>query len=524
MKRLFKTILAVAIAATSTCACLPAEPSKDTGTVEVHGGAANVQDDAVTLEAYYTTSSTKSPVIEKGFVWGSDSNNLNNQGVATSSRQGNIMQPAVIFNLTITSLQSDTKYYFQPYVVVRQTGVPVYSYGDVATFTTGKMSTPTTTPVVTTGASSNVTTTGATLSGSFTGAPQAPREVGFEWGTSSTSLNNTVQADKSFSATSGSFTASLTGLQNETTYYYRAYILVMKGSEAIYTYGVVNSFKTSAAPSTTVSKNTWFETPLISDANGDGVDDRNSDLYYASHTFKLNGQQMRNYTVCFSGRHHCPVWVAAPRHEVYRGSQKRTDNYTQDPSIPSSLQYYSKSVGGDCNKGHMLGSAERTCCKEANDQVFYYSNIAPQLQNGYNQSGGGWNNLEDWVDKWECADTLYQVVGCYFDTYTDGYGYTVKPETITFGGRDDVTKPTMFYAVLLCTKSGNSGKSVKDCSASELKCAAFVRSHTSSLKGQKVSSKEMMSVSDLEKITGVTYFPNVPNAPKSSVNASDWGL
>jgi hypothetical protein len=33
-----------------------------------------------------------------------------------------------------------------------------------------------------------------------------------------------------------------------------------------------------------------------------------------------------------------------------------------------------------------------------------------------------------------------------------------------------------------------------------------------------------MSVSDLEKITGVTYFPNVPNAPKDTFSAADWGL
>ena len=44
------------------------------------------------------------------------------------------------------------------------------------------------------------------------------------------------------------------------------------------------------------------------------------------------------------------------------------------------------------------------------------------------------------------------------------------------------------------------------------------------LKGQKPSSKELMSVSDLEKITGESYFPNIPNAPKSSFSASDWGL
>jgi len=32
----------------------------------------------------------------------------------------------------------------------------------------------------------------------------------------------------------------------------------------------------------------------------------------------------------------------------------------------------------------------------------------------------------------------------------------------------------------------------------------------------------MMSVSDLEKITGFKYFVNVPNAPKDKFTVSDW--
>ena len=54
-------------------------------------------------------------------------------------------------------------------------------------------------------------------------------------------------------------------------------------------------------------------------------------------------------------------------------------------------------------------------------------------------------------------------------------------------------------------------------------CAAFVRSHDTP-KGVSVSEKDLMSVSDLEKITGFTYFQNVPHAPKSTYKASDWGL
>jgi hypothetical protein len=50
-----------------------------------------------------------------------------------------------------------------------------------------------------------------------------------------------------------------------------------------------------------------------------------------------------------------------------------------------------------------------------------------------------------------------------------------------------------------------------------------VRSHATPKKTY-VGEKDMMSVSDLEKITGFTYFPNVPQAPKDSYKASDWGL
>ena len=274
----------------------------------------------------------------------------------------------------------------------------------------------------------------------------------------------------------------------------------------------------------------WYELPVINYSQSGSylIDNNDKDLYYAHHMCAggekgPGGKKARNYTVCFSAEHHCPVWVAAPRHKMYQSGASRTDAYAKDPSIPSDIQYNSKSTGGGCNKGHMLGSAERLSSTATNKQVFYYSNIAPQRMDTFNTGGGGWNTLEDWVDGQVCSDTLYVVIGAYFDKYTDRRGYTDSPATISYGGRNDVSRPTMFYYILMRTKSGSSGKALKDCTASEIKCAAFVRSHKTP-KGVKVSEQDMMSVSDLEKITGFTYFPNVPQAPKGSYNASDWGL
>ncbi len=271
----------------------------------------------------------------------------------------------------------------------------------------------------------------------------------------------------------------------------------------------------------------WFELPIEVDANRDGRDDNNSTYYYAHHICggsEQNAQRnakARNYSVCFSSEHHCPVWVAAPRHAMYSGSANRTNAYTQDPYIPADIQYVRKDADSGCNNGHMLGSAERTSSTETNKQVFYFSNIAPQYSDTFNTGGGAWNNLEDHVDGLVCADTLYTVIGCYFDRYTDAYGNTGEPKKISFGGRTDVSRPTMFYYALLRTKSGNSGKSVKDCSASELQCAAFVICHEQD-KGHQPQTKDIISIEELEELTGFTYFENVPNAPKSTFNANDW--
>lgn len=278
----------------------------------------------------------------------------------------------------------------------------------------------------------------------------------------------------------------------------------------------------------TNAKYGWFELPAVDyEESGKYIIGKSDKSLYFAHHFCAGGEKgpggktARNYTVCYSAEEHCPVWVAAPRHSMYSGSVKRTNAYGKDPSIPSDIQYHSERTGGGCNKGHMLGSNERRSTSATNRQVFYYTNIAPQLSGTFNTGGGAWNNLEDHIDGLVCKDTLYEVVGCYFKQFRDAYGEICDPQKISFGGRSDVTRPSMFYYVLLRTKKGNTGKAVSKCSSSELQCVAFVIRHDME-KGHRPQAKDMMSVSDLEKLTGFSYFPNVPNAPKNTFTPSDW--
>ena len=381
------------------------------------------------------------------------------------------------------------------------------------------------TPTVKTGTASSITKTEAILSATYTGMPTYG---GFEWGLSADDLSENWQAAY---VNNGAFEVKLDNLGDGVTYYYRAYVGVLENGRYAFYYGDVRSFTTKQDGIVIGdSQPGWFEVPLM-DIEKSGnylVNASDPSLYYAWHIcaggeMAAGGKPARNFTVCFSEEHHVPMWVAAPLHSMFKGSG-RHEAWGADPKIPKSIQYSSSSTGSGCNKGHMLGSADRNHSVATNQQVFVYSNIAPQLGAGFNTGGGGWNIVEDFVDKQYCADTLYAVIGCYFDRFTDGYGMTATPKTISFGGRNDVSMPTMFYYALIRTKRGNSGKSLKNCTSDEIKCAAFVRTHTNDLKGQAVTSREMMSISDLERITGVTYFPNVPNAPKNTFKASDWGL
>ena len=106
-----------------------------------------------------------------------------------------------------------------------------------------------------------------------------------------------------------------------------------------------------------------------------------------------------------------------------------------------------------------------------------------------------------------CSDTLYMVSGCHFDNY-----YTKIPNN---DGKS-CPVPTHYFKVMLRTKSGNSGKKVVNCSADELICAGYWVTNTSN------AVPVLKSVAEIEKLTGFTFFVNVPNAPKNKYSASDW--
>lgn len=97
---------------------------------------------------------------------------------------------------------------------------------------------------VLTGNASDITDNSVKLSGSFVSTKGKPNKIGFLIGTSSDLTNTNRLRDLVIFDIISSFSATVDGLQSQSTYYYRAYAYSTKNDR--YTYGETKSFTTSS--------------------------------------------------------------------------------------------------------------------------------------------------------------------------------------------------------------------------------------------------------------------------------------
>lgn len=216
------------------------------------------------------------------------------------------------------------------------------------------------------------------------------------------------------------------------------------------------------------------------------------------------GGQRRNYTVYYSKNNRQPYMIAYP---LYRDctvkNVDRRDDWNWDPKIATQYQQnlFKSYQGGIYSRGHMLASAHRLASRELNSSTFYFTNMVPQDSK---QNAGVWAQLEtaerNWVEN--SVDTLFVVCGPSFDedrgTVGDGVGQPVRI-------------PSHTWKVFL-KKVGNQYKSI-----------ATKMPNTPTATGWK---NYVMSVADLEKELGVTFFskldPAIADQVKSQKNSSEW--
>lgn len=251
----------------------------------------------------------------------------------------------------------------------------------------------------------------------------------------------------------------------------------------------------------------WAEIPAYKE---------NPAYQYVTHYTNLNGTSVRNYSMCYDKSHKAALWVAYPLHKCYLGSLDRTDEWIYNPEIENEYQIFVKRAYKEYptyDRGHQIPSADRTSTREMNAQTFYFTNQTPQIGQKLNQ--GIWQKLEEVIRKnYTCSDTLYVVTGAYF---------AHSNTKATDNNKVKVDVPTHYFKVLLRTKSGMSGKWVNHCKASELQAIGFWLENKAYNETQ-VTKSHCKKVSEIEQLTGFTFFPDIPAEVKNDFNAIDWNL
>lgn len=232
--------------------------------------------------------------------------------------------------------------------------------------------------------------------------------------------------------------------------------------------------------STATAKSGWMELPAM---NNDALD-------YYSHSFEKGGKIYRNYTFGWSQSDLVAHWVAYPLCSFYTNKTvSRTDAWAYDPLLGTKSSAPFGGYGGSYARGHQLPSADRLCCYEANAQTFYGTNMTPQL-NAHNE--GIWSQLESKVRNIaEKSDTTYVVTG----VITKGSTKT----TVDSDGKSMTVPTAYFKALLRYSKSSTLG---------QWNAAAFYLEHRSY--SESIGKQHSMSIDDLEKITGLDFFVNLP--------------
>ncbi len=217
--------------------------------------------------------------------------------------------------------------------------------------------------------------------------------------------------------------------------------------------------------------------------NKDNNKSKDDDFYLPTSTTR-NIVKHNYYTLSYNEKYEQAEWVA---YELKKDQLSQTNfkrpYFIDDPEVATGSASWKNYKKSGYDKGHLCPAADRRFSKEAFEETFYTSNVTPQNKDF---NAGIWARLEQKTRYWASKyDGLYIVTG----------GVLIGDlETI---GKESVAVPKYFYKILL------------DNSRGEYKIIAFLMPHIDS---EKPLNSFVVSVESIEKMTGIDFFPNLPDS------------
>jgi len=203
----------------------------------------------------------------------------------------------------------------------------------------------------------------------------------------------------------------------------------------------------------------------------------------------------KGYTVSYNKKLKIPNWVAwelTPAKLVERES--RTNKFLPDPDLPEDEAVTTDDYkGAGMDRGHLCPAGDNRWHWKAMQESFYMTNICPQ---DHNLNRGDWKELEEKCREWARKEgKIYIVCGPIL--------YKRKHRTI--GRQHKVTVPEAFFKVVLCADSRPP------------KAIGFIYKNAS---GNHPLDSYVNTVDDVERITGIDFFPALPDEIEQKVEAT----
>lgn len=241
----------------------------------------------------------------------------------------------------------------------------------------------------------------------------------------------------------------------------------------------------------------WTETPQFKISTTSNYEYVN---YFLSGK-NSNNEYLRNYSMLYDKENRVALWIAFPLHQYYMGTTNRTNNWIYTDALDFIYQPDVRSKSwpnkdGNFDRGHQIASSDRTGSKEMNAMTFFTTNATLQ-KSSFNQ--GTWNQLEQHLQSIAktATDTLYIVTGIILSDGSQAIQYDYD------NSNRKCAVPQYFYKAIYRRKNN------KDITVAY----KMANSEKTNLNFENYK----LSVSDLEKETGFTYFPAVPQAVKSEI-------
>ena len=200
----------------------------------------------------------------------------------------------------------------------------------------------------------------------------------------------------------------------------------------------------------------------------------------------------QNYSLSYSEPYEQAEWVAYELKSSHLSSTNHKRPYFEiDNAVKSGAAHWRNYKQSGYDRGHLCPAGDRRFSKAAHDETFLTSNISPQ-EHQFN--AGVWNRLEQKVRCWaKKYDGVFVVTG---GILKDGL------KTI---GEERVAVPNQFYKIVLDNTNGKP------------KMLAFLLNHNDS---DMPLYKFVVSVDEVEKLTGIDFFPELNDAIENKIEAS----